>query len=306
MHDYAYYLGFTEANYNLQADNAGRGGVGGDPEVGNAQAGALTGGAPSYLGRDNANQITLQDGTPGITNQYLFQPIAGAFYAPCTDGGLDMGIVGHEYTHAISNRMVAGPDEGLTSEQGGAMGESWGDLVAGEYMFSHGYPNGGNPWAVGVYATGNTSVAIRDYAIDANPLNYSDYGFDSTGRRGARRRRDLERHQWSVRQALVTKYDAALPVRRQGGCSCECAQGTARRSARPADADALPGQPPLGAADVRLLPAPAGRDVDAGRPRRHARRGPDALLRRGRARHVACLRPARHGPGRRDAGRRLG
>ena len=133
MHDYSYYLGFTEANYNMQVDNLGRGGVGGDPEVGNAQAGALTGGNPSYLGRDNANQITLQDGTPGITNQYLFQPLAGAFYAPCTDGGLDMGIVGHEYTHAISNRMVGGPDEGITSEQGGAMGESWGDLVAAEY-----------------------------------------------------------------------------------------------------------------------------------------------------------------------------
>ena len=44
-----------------------------------------------------------------------------------------MGIVGHEYTHAITNRMVGGPDEGLTSEQGGAMGESWGDLVAAEY-----------------------------------------------------------------------------------------------------------------------------------------------------------------------------
>ena len=92
-----------------------------------------------------------------------------------------MGIVGHEYTHAISNRMVAWPDEGLTSEQGGAMGESWGDLAAGEYMFSHGYANGGNPWAVGVYATGNKSVAIRDYAINKNPLNYSDYGFDTTG-----------------------------------------------------------------------------------------------------------------------------
>ena len=47
-----------------------------------------------------------------------------------------MGIVGHEYTHAITNRMVGGPDEGLTSEQGGAMGESWGDLVAGEYQFA--------------------------------------------------------------------------------------------------------------------------------------------------------------------------
>jgi extracellular elastinolytic metalloproteinase len=212
MHDYSYYLGFDERNYNLQLDNVGRGGVENDPEVGNAQAGALTGGQPSYLGRDNANQIALQDGVPGITNQYLFQPIAGAFYAPCTDGGLDMGIVGHEYTHAISNRMIGGPDEGITSEQGGAMGESWGDLVAAEYQFSHGYGNGGNPWAVGVYATGNKQTAIRDYAINRNPLNYSDYGFDTTGVEVHADGEIWNGTMWEVRQALVQKWNKRFPA----------------------------------------------------------------------------------------------
>ncbi len=185
MHDYSYYLGFTESNYNMQLDNFGRGGVPADQETGNVQAGALT--SPVFdetgvaTGRNNANQITLQDGVPGITNQYLFQPAAGAFYAPCTDGSLDMGIVGHEYTHAISNRMIAGPDEGIGSDQGGAMGESWGDLTAAEYQFSHGYDNGGNISAVGVYATGNKKTAIRNFAINKNPLNYSNYGYDTTG-----------------------------------------------------------------------------------------------------------------------------
>ena len=238
MHDFSYYLGFTEANYNLQLDNLGRGGVDGDQEVGNAQAGALTGGQPSYLGRDNANQITLQDGTPGITNQYLFQPIAGAFYAPCTDGALDMGIVGHEYTHAISNRMIAGPDEGITSEQGGAMGESWGDLTAGEYMFSHGYANGGNPWAVGVYATGNKSVAIRDYAINHNPLNYSDYGFDSPGVEVHADGEIWNGTMWEVRQALVNKYNARFPYRDKA-LQLRCAQATA--DASPLAPDFCPG-----------------------------------------------------------------
>ncbi|MBI2245094.1 MAG: M36 family metallopeptidase [Nocardioides sp.] len=233
MHDYAYYLGFTEENYNLQASNFGRGGVDGDQEVGNAQAGALTGGQPSYLGRDNANQITLQDGVPGITNQYLFQPIAGAFYSPCVDGGLDMGIVGHEYTHAISNRMVGGPDEGLTSEQGGAMGESWSDLVAGEYMFSHGYANGGNPWAVGVYATGNKSVAIRDYAINRNPLNYSDYGFDSTGNEVHADGEIWNGTQWEVRQALVKKWNKQFPYSNKA-LQLRCAQATPTASPLPA------------------------------------------------------------------------
>jgi extracellular elastinolytic metalloproteinase len=224
MHDYSYYLGFTEANYNMQVDNFDRGGLGGDPEVGNAQAGAI-GGLQSGLGRDNANQITLQDGTPGVTNQYLFQPIAGAFYAPCTDGGLDMGIVGHEYTHAITNRMVGGPDEGLTSEQGGAMGESWGDLVAGEFQFSHGYDNGGNIWAVGAYATGNLKTAIRDYAINRNPLNFSNYGFDSTGPEVHSDGEIWNGTMWEVRQALVEKYDAQFPYADKS-LQLACAQAT--------------------------------------------------------------------------------
>jgi extracellular elastinolytic metalloproteinase len=235
MHDYSYYLGFTEENYNLQLDNGSRGGVGGDQEIGNAQAGAATGGSPSFLGRDNANQITLQDGTPGITNQYLFEPIAGAFYAPCTDGGLDMGIVGHEYTHAISNRMVGGPDEGLTSEQGGAMGESWSDLVAGEYQFSHGYSNGGNVWAVGAYATGNTETAIRDYSIDHNPLNFADYGFDSTGPEVHADGEIWNGTMWEVRQALVDAYDAEFPYADED-LQLACAQATPTSTPRPADA----------------------------------------------------------------------
>ncbi|MBA2956558.1 peptidase M36 [Nocardioides sp. MAH-18] len=210
MHDHSYYLGFTEDNYNLQLDNRGHGGVPGDQEIGNAQAGALTG-SPTYLGRDNANQITLNDGIPGITNQYLFQPIAGSFYSPCADGALDMSIVGHEYTHAISNRMVGGPDDGLTSEQGGAMGESWGDLNAAELMFANGYSNGASPWVVGPYATGNSVAGIRDYAIDQNPLNYSDYGFDTTGPEVHADGEIWNGTQWEVRQALVEKWDAQFP-----------------------------------------------------------------------------------------------
>ncbi|MCW2739004.1 M36 family metallopeptidase [Nocardioides sp.] len=235
MHDYSYYLGFTEENYNLQLDNGSRGGVAGDQEVGNAQAGAVSGGSPTFQGRDNANQIALQDGVPGITNQYLFEPIAGAFYAPCTDGGLDMGIVAHEYTHAISNRMIGGPDEGITSEQGGAMGEAWGDLVAGEYQFAHGYSNGGNVWAVGAYATGNTETAIRDYSIDENPLNYSDYGFDTTGAEVHADGEIWNGTMWEVRQALVEKYDAQFPYDDQA-LQLQCADATATSTPRPADA----------------------------------------------------------------------
>ena len=51
-----------------------------------------------FAARDNANQITPPDGLPPITNMYLWQPIAGAFYAPCVDGDYDMSVIGHEYT----------------------------------------------------------------------------------------------------------------------------------------------------------------------------------------------------------------
>ncbi|GCD88385.1 hypothetical protein NLS1_03910 [Nocardioides sp. LS1] len=225
MHDFAYYLGFNERNYNLQLDNRGKGGTGGDQETGNAQAGALSGGQPSALGRDNANQIALQDGVPGITNQYLFQPIAGAFYSPCTDGDLDMSVVGHEYTHAISNRMVGGPDQGLTSDQGGAMGESWSDLDAMEYMYEHHYSTGTSPYVIGAYATGNKKAGIRDYALDKNPLNYSDIAFDGPGEEVHADGEVWNGTQFEVRQALVKKYNALGYSSTNRELNLKCAQG---------------------------------------------------------------------------------
>ncbi|TQL67535.1 fungalysin metallopeptidase (M36) [Nocardioides albertanoniae] len=242
MHDWSYFLGFTEENYNLQTDNLGRGGRGLDAEIGNAQAAAIDSQVIEQTGlltgRNNANQLTLMDGVPGITNQYLFQPAAGAFYAPCTDGSLDFGIVGHEYTHAISNRMIGGPDDGITSEQGGAMGESWGDLAAAEHMFAHDIYNGGSPWAVGAYATGNTEVAIRDFAIDKNPLNFSDYGFDTTGPEVHADGEIWNGTMWSVRKALVDKYDAAFPYADKA-LQLRCSDGTT--TASPLAADKCPG-----------------------------------------------------------------
>ncbi|MFE7228363.1 M36 family metallopeptidase [Nocardioides sp. NPDC057577] len=242
MHDWSYFLGFTEENYNLQTDNLGRGGRGLDAEIGNAQAAAIDSQVIEQTGlltgRNNANQLTLMDGVPGITNQYLFQPAAGAFYAPCTDGSLDFGIVGHEYTHAISNRMIGGPDDGITSEQGGAMGESWGDLAGAEHMFAHDLYNGGTPWAVGTYATGNTETAIRDFAIDKNPLNFSDYGFDTTGPEVHADGEIWNGTMWSVRKALVDKYDATYPYADKA-LQLRCSVGTT--TASPLAADKCPG-----------------------------------------------------------------
>src|SRR4029079_85876 len=128
------------------------------------------------------NQITLNDGIPPITNMYLWQSIAGAFYAPCADGDFDMSVIGHEYTHLISNRMVGGPDSSLTGQQAGSMGESWSDLTALEYLQEHNYQSitARSGYVVGAYVTGNQARGIRNFtnsSATTNPLNYSDFGY---------------------------------------------------------------------------------------------------------------------------------
>ena len=213
MHDWSYKLGFTETAFNMQEFNFGRGGDDKDPEHGNSQAGGIVGGPPEFASRDNANQITPPDGVAGTTNMYLWQPIAGSFYAPCVDGDYDMSVIGHEYTHAISNRMVAGPDARLTGAQANAMGESWSDLTATEYLHEHGFvPVGGeNPWAVGPYATGDKVSGIRNYGMNMSPLNYSDVGYDLTGPQVHADGEIWTATNYRIREAFNAAYDGRFP-----------------------------------------------------------------------------------------------
>jgi extracellular elastinolytic metalloproteinase len=218
MHDWSYHLGFTEKNFNLQINNFGLTPQSrqNDPEVGSVQAGAISG-APgpnantSYAGRNNANQLTLNDGVPGLTNMYLWQPRAASFYAACADGDYDMSVIGHEYAHAIQNRMVGGPDAGLSGHQARAMGESWSDLTAVEYLNEYGFApvQGENPFSVGAYVTGHKIRGIRNYGMNDSPLNYSDVEYDNTGSVSPHADGEI----WSatnfvIRQLFVAKYDA--------------------------------------------------------------------------------------------------
>jgi extracellular elastinolytic metalloproteinase len=208
MHDWSYGLGFTETAWNLQEDNFGRGGLGGDSEQGNAQAGARN---PAI--RDNANQFTPPDGQKPRSNMYMWQPIAGAFYAPCVDGDYDMSVIGHEYGHAISNRMVAGPDAGLIGPQAGAMGESWSDLVATEYAREFGYRNAGaTPYVVGGYVTGDLVAGIRNYDMSRSPLNYSDIGYDMTGVQVHADGEIWSATNHAVREAMTARHGAGTPA----------------------------------------------------------------------------------------------
>lgn len=213
LHDWSYGLGFTESNYNLQVDNFSRGGLGNDPMSGAAQGAPHILGVPTYLSDDARN--TPPDGTTVVNKSYLWQPIGAVFYPQCTDGSFDMSVIAHDYGHAISNRMIGGPDEGLAGSEDGqarAMGEGWSDLIAIEYLHEHGYvPTANeNSFAVGAYVTGNSATGLRNYAMNQSPLNFSNVqGYDGAGGGSASDDGEI----WSavnvdIRQALVAKYGA--------------------------------------------------------------------------------------------------
>jgi hypothetical protein len=165
MHDYSYHLGWDEQHWNAQHFNYGTGMADRDAVLGNAQSAAISGGFPSYSGRDNANMNTPPDGRNPVTNMFLWQPLPGAFYAPCVDGDYDMSVIGHEYGHAIENRMI-GKGNRRTGTHAGAMGEAFGDFDAVEYLNEANLvPRYGQKSAFveGAYATGNPFRGIRDY-----------------------------------------------------------------------------------------------------------------------------------------------
>jgi extracellular elastinolytic metalloproteinase len=214
MHDWSYHLGFTEETWNLQTANGDRGGLGGDAERGNAQAGGRVGGAPpEFPSRNNANQITPPDGVPPTTNMYLWQPTPGLFYPPCVDGDYDMSVIGHEYTHAITNRMIAGPDLGWNGPQAGAMSESHSDLFAMEYLYEYGFvPRGDTPYVIGGYVTGDSKAGIRNYDMSRSPLNYSDLNYDHVGQQVHADGEIWSATSFDVRQAMLDRYGRGTPA----------------------------------------------------------------------------------------------
>ncbi len=244
MHDWAYGLGFTETAWNGQKRNFGltEAWQQGDPVTGNAQAGAglTTAAAFAAPARNNANMATLADGLSSITNMYLWQPQAGSFYPPCADGDYDMPIIGHEYGHMIENRMI-GKGGTRQGNQAGMMGESHGDLFAMEYVNSNGFVPvaGENRYAVGAYATGNQSRAIRNYSMGmptsggipqpsrqllVNTLNYGAMGYDVTGPQVHADGEIWSRTNFNVRENLIDKYDDDYPADDQD-LQTECAEG---------------------------------------------------------------------------------
>ena len=109
-HDRLYAFGFDEPAGNFQQDNFGRGGLGNDRVMADAQDGS---------GTNNANFSTPADGASGRMQQYIFTGPT-----PDRDSDMDSDIVYHEHSHGLSNRLH---HLQLSGTQAGGMGEGWGD-----------------------------------------------------------------------------------------------------------------------------------------------------------------------------------
>jgi extracellular elastinolytic metalloproteinase len=146
MHDLFYNYGFTEEAGNFQESNMGKGGLGGDSVIANAQD-------PS--GTNNANFYTPPDGQRPRMRMYIWTRTD-----PPRDSDFANDVIAHEYGHGISNRLTGGPanSDCLGSGQAGGMGEGWSDFFAvwlqmkatdtrnkimlmGEYVYGEGIRN---------------------------------------------------------------------------------------------------------------------------------------------------------------------
>jgi len=195
IHDEFYSYGFTESAGNFELD-------GGDPIMGLVQAGAISGGAPTYTGRDNAYMLTLPDGIPPWSGMFLWEPIDDAFEGPCVDGDFDAGVIEHEYAHGLSNRYVGTEDGALGGHQSGSMGEGWGDWYALNHLHKEGLQESS---VVGTYVTGNEERGIRNWAYDDTEATFGDIGYDIVGAEVHSDGEIWTAALWDIRKRLVAR-----------------------------------------------------------------------------------------------------
>lgn len=162
-HDLLYQLGFTEAAGNFQTSNNGKGGRAGDAVILNAQDGR---------GTNNAQFSTPPDGQAGRMYMYLW-----TYSSPRRDCTFEAGVVIHEYTHGLSNRLTGGPANSncLNGLESGGMGEGWGDFMATAARIKD-QDTAATDYPMGAWVY-NDARGIRAYPYSTsrtvNPLTYA-------------------------------------------------------------------------------------------------------------------------------------
>ncbi|KAK0609697.1 extracellular metallo proteinase MEP [Bombardia bombarda] len=161
-HDLLYALGFTEKAGNFEFNNHAQGGSGNDYVILNAQDGS---------GTNNANFATPVDGQPGRMRMYLW-----TYSTIKRDCSFDAGVVIHEYTHGLSNRLTGGPANSacLSGTESGGMGEGWGDFMGTAIRLKASDTRSTN-YVVGSWVY-NNAAGIRAYpfstSLTTNPYTY--------------------------------------------------------------------------------------------------------------------------------------
>jgi hypothetical protein len=202
MHDVFYHYGFDEVSGNFQQVNYTGLGRGGDAVIADAQDGSFF---------NNAQMFTPPDGQPPRMEQFLF-----TLTLPFRDSSLENGIIAHEYTHGISNRLTGGPMNAgaLQGVQSGGMGEGWSDFVA-LWITQTPTETAATPRPMGNYVLGQpaTGGGIRrfPYSVDMtiNPLTLDAYnGSNQVHDAGEIWASVL----WDINWAMINKYGYSSDV----------------------------------------------------------------------------------------------
>ncbi|KAI0535457.1 extracellular elastinolytic metallo proteinase [Xylaria digitata] len=162
-HDVLYDLGFTEAAGNFEKNNNGKGGLGNDFVILNSQDGS---------GTNNANFATPPDGQNGRMRMYRW-----TYSTPQRDCAFEAGVIIHEYTHGLSNRLTGGPANSncLSTTEAGGMGEGWGDFMATAIRLQEGDTRN-TDYSLGAWVY-NNAAGIRNYLystkLTVNPYQYT-------------------------------------------------------------------------------------------------------------------------------------
>ncbi|KAG8817224.1 hypothetical protein FRC17_011320 [Serendipita sp. 399] len=163
IHDISYRYGFTEATFNFQEDNFGKGGQGGD---------AVRISVQDAGGENNANFATPPDGQYGQMRMYIWTRST-----PNRDGDLSNDVIAHEQTHGITNRMTGGgTGRCLQTTESSGMGEGWSDAFA-EWLEHK--DSSVSDFVVGAWIFNNPKgIRTHPYSTSTsvNPLKYSSIG----------------------------------------------------------------------------------------------------------------------------------
>lgn len=107
-------------------------------------------------------------------------------FAKKTDSDLDLGVMAHEYTHGISNRLTCGPSNSNGLNNAEQMGEGWSDFVGLAFTAKKG-DVGSKARGVGNWLQGQTAEGsgIRTYPystnMSVNPHTYANLAKAANG-----------------------------------------------------------------------------------------------------------------------------